>query len=214
MSDPNSQVDNIYAAPETPTHSPLVAGGRLHVIGNRIAGTAPFIFPDRCIATNTSGENTKRVTKKLYRVHPACYLALLLNILLFLIVYLVARKRCDVEYTIDRSVARKKSALNLLAIIGLLLGAGLACVGFITAYEPSSSTAGGLTMGFVGVAMVIGALILNAKSTPLRVVAHNSGSFELKGFGQEFLDSVEAEHGSPSVNPPPIAADPTPKHYS
>lgn len=74
-------------------------------------------LPERCIKTN--GPADRWLRRKLYWHHPAVYLALLANILIYAIIALIVRKTADIRVPICHHIARRR----LYAIIfGWLFG--------------------------------------------------------------------------------------------
>lgn len=183
-----------YFASSTPPPNPHTESSEYYISGDTLICNRPtLILPNRCIKTNAEGPNLKRVDKTLYYMHPAWYLTLLINLLVLIIVYLVCRKPCSIQYSIDKSTANKHALLSGLSV--LLFFAGL--FGFISGFVMTE------TQGLVGIAVLvvsfvvlIASLVFNSKNMPVRITKYSNGQFHFKGFSKEYLSSLAADQNT------------------
>jgi hypothetical protein len=143
------------------------------------------VLPRRCIKTNrpVTEEEVKR--KMLYWCTPWVYLALLLNLLVVLILYLVLRKKVPLDIPLSgegRRLQRKRA----------LIACGVAVLGIVCVMLPiwNDQLIGLILLGIV---LVLGACIYaNIKATLLRPVKLKNGEVWLAGACPEFIASLPA----------------------
>ena len=143
------------------------------------------VLPRRCIKTNQAvgEEHVKR--KVLYWCTPWVYLALLLNILIVLILYLILRKKVPIEIPLSEE---GRKMLHKHAWIA----AGVAGAGILCALAPVWAS-GLWAMVPLGIVLVLGACIYaNIKATQLRPVKMKNGELWLAGASPEFVASLPA----------------------
>ena len=145
-------------------------------------------LPMRCVKTNepVAAENFKH--KKLYWCPPLLYLALLANIIIFIILYYIFRKKVKID--IPLSVAGKKimrkHALNALGVA--VLGLGVMIVPLLMGKFGETMAA---PMVILGILLVVFALLYGMrKGSTLRVTKLKDGKAWLIGAGKEFLASL------------------------
>lgn len=138
-------------------------------------------LPPRCIKCNEPAELPMK-KRSFYWHHPAYYLLLLVNILVFAIVALAVRKQAKIApglCTKHRQRRFRNLALSWLAFISgiiLMICAGAYDIGFL--FLP------GLILVPVG---LIASIILSPLLTPVRIDATR---FRFKGCGRAFLESL------------------------
>lgn len=141
------------------------------------------VLPRRCIKTNQPVTEADTKRKKLYWCPPWIAILLLLNLLIFLIVYLVVRKPFVID--IPLSAAGRKIVRKHALIAWGLFVAGVAC--FIVAIANNALVA----LILPGLALALSALIYGvAKGTTLRIVKFTTHEASLKGACPEFLASL------------------------
>lgn len=87
-------------------------------------------LPDRCVKCN-SPVNGAKMPRNLYWHHPALYLVILLNLLIYLIVAILVRQRAKISVGLcEKHRASRKQAVRLAWILALL-GIGLFVGGII-----------------------------------------------------------------------------------
>ena len=156
----------------------------MRVEGNLLVVRDGTVLPPRCIKTNAPVAEAP-VKKTLYWATPALFLLILINILVLLIVYLIVRKKCQVQYYISPEV-KKSQWIKLSAAAGTLI-AGVACI--VVAIILND----GLWVLPAGVLILTGLVLGITGSSTLRPVRHRDGEFWLKGCGPAFLASVAEE---------------------
>jgi hypothetical protein len=113
-------------------------------------------LPDRCIKTNQPA-NGKRFKAIFYWHHPAIYLLILLNLLIYVIVAIAVRKKAVVYVGVTEETLQKRRRAILwgwiLAIAGVIL--------YFYAYLSilSESTTGGFIALGLGFCLMLGGLI-------------------------------------------------------
>lgn len=140
-------------------------------------------LPLRCVKTNTPVTAAEAKPKTLYWYPPLLALTILLNLLIFLILYLIFRKRVQIDIplsTAGRSQLRKHAAIAWAMVLG-----GVACV--ITSIA-NESFIGLLAPAFI--LFITGMLYGNYKATKLRVAKLRNGEAWLAGTCPEFRASL------------------------
>jgi hypothetical protein len=137
-------------------------------------------LPGRCIRCNEPAEPPTRV-RKVYWHHPTIYLLILLNIIIYVIVGLIARRTATVAPGLCRD--HKKRRRTLLAAGWIAVLAGISAV-FVGMGYNSGLLVAGVLVAFAGVLTgLFGARLLYAKRI-------DKTHLYLKGCGGEFLDSL------------------------
>lgn len=146
-------------------------------------------LPLRCVKTNASVAPADAKSKTLYWYPPLLALTILLNVLIFLILYLIFRKRVQVDIPLSpagRRLVRKHAAIAWTIVIA---GGALLVTGII---EPSLAA-----LLLVGMLVLVGGLIYGAiKANALRVAKLRNGEAWLVGASREFLDSLPRYSGA------------------
>jgi hypothetical protein len=140
-------------------------------------------LPLRCVKTNAPVTAAEAKPKTLYWYPPLLAITILLNLLIFLILYLIFRKRVQLDIPLSaagRSQLRKHAAIAWLEIL-----IAVAC--FITGLvEPSLAWL--IAPAFV--LFITGMLYGNYKATKLRVAKLRQGEVWLAGTCPEFRASL------------------------
>jgi len=145
------------------------------------------ILPEVCIVTNqptTAGDWRKRV---LLTWTPSwVIITILVNVLVLLILALVLRKKAWVTYSLTRitraRIVRKQLAGWLLILVSLLL--------FGSVFTSKGSTDLVLAAVFGAIVLLLVAVIIISRASPLRAVKHRNGWLLVKGCSTEFLDTL------------------------
>lgn len=91
--------------------------------GNILVMHRNAVLPDRCVKTNEPALG-RRLKRKLYWHHPALYLLIFVNILIYVIVALVVRERAIIEIGVsEKSLSRRKTAI-IISVVAFLTGVG------------------------------------------------------------------------------------------
>jgi len=138
-------------------------------------------LPDRCVKCNTPAQG-RRLKRNLYWHSPYLYLLVLLNLLIYLIVAIIVRKRAKIEIGIcDRHLAQRRTAIA----IGWLLGLG----GPALVIASIANSSGGVAL--LGLLLFIVGLIVGAVKGP--VVSAKRIDEEViwvKGVCRPYLDTL------------------------
>lgn len=137
-------------------------------------------LPDRCVKCNDPAEQPTK-TRKVYWHHPGFYAVLLINVILYVIVALIARKSAEVNPGL---CARHKQRRNL----GIAIGWGGLLVGIaamVVAGRGSPAVVGFSILGILA-CVIVGlfmARVVYAKRIDDKYV-------QLKGCGEPYLDAL------------------------
>jgi hypothetical protein len=153
----------------------------LRVEGDQLVVSSGAMLPPRCVKTNEPVVGVP-LTKTLYWAHPALYILVLFNLLIFAIVYLCVRKRCDLTFYVSPDAAKKRTTRMIYA-------AGAALLGFLLIFGGIAEHSLGIAV-FGGVLILVGLVIASVFSNVLTIATHKNGEFWIKGCGPEFLDSI------------------------
>ncbi len=176
------------AAGQTPLPG-MVGGngsGAIYRDGKTLVIHKSAILPDICIKSNEP--TTSRLKRKLSWHHPAIYLVILLNLLIYAIVAMAVRKTAELHVPLaPRFIAKRKR--NMLIAWGLvLLGVVLFIAGIVVVDTPGGGgPLGGLMLIAFPILLLTGSLfgIYGCRVvTPSRIDDHYVW---LKGCSPEFL---------------------------
>ena len=165
-----------------------VRGGRLNVWrqGPTLVMHRDAELPDRCVKCNTPA-NGGKLRRNLYWHHPGLYLLILLNLLIYLIVALIVRKRAKITL----GLCEKHRSTRVWAIssawILVLLGVGLLVGGIVNVNG---------WLALTGVILLLGGAIYGAVRgrivTPRRI---DKEHVWLNGVCAEYLDNLPDWNG-------------------
>lgn len=173
--------ENLYAAPKSDVTDGVDTGCRR--IGALVFVPAGHDLPRRCIVCNAPAEAPSRL-RKMYWHSPWLYLLILVNILIYVVVALIARKSTRVSpgYCADHA-ARRTRNINIFLIPAALLMTGSVGAAFV-----SPGPALVLVLGFCfGVLLLIPAIIAARTVWPQRIDQHGAS---FAGCRRPFLDSL------------------------
>ena len=143
-------------------------------------------LPDRCVKCNTPANGVK-LRRNLYWHHPGLYLLILLNLLIYLIVALIVRKRAKISLGLCEKHRSNRVWAISSAWILVLLGVGLLVGGIV-------NVNGWLIL--TGVILLLGGAIYGAVRgrivTPRRI---DKERVWLNGVCAEYLDSLPDWNG-------------------
>ena len=138
-------------------------------------------LPPRCFKCNAPVE-TPAKKRKVYWHHPALYLLVLVNILIYAIVALIVRKKAEVDPALCPAHAKRRWMANAGGWIGVAVGIALAILG------GSQENCGVMGLGaVVFLAAIVAAIILARVVYPERIT---TDFVRLRGGGRDFLDSL------------------------
>lgn len=139
------------------------------------------VLPKRCVKCNAPTELPIK-ERKLYWHHPGIYLVLVINVLLYLIVALIARKKIAVAPGLCAEHAKRRRFGIAIAWAGL--GGGLLLVFVGAAQGPGFLIILGILL--ILICVIIGMLM----SRVLYPKIIDERGAHLKGAGEEFLSSI------------------------
>lgn len=178
---------NPFASPKAPSpRKPLrrddnsAPSDDIQLIKGKLVGKSPIILPEICVKCGADAHNGKRFEKSLYYCNLLFFLTILINILVLIIVYFVARKKIDLSFSLCENCLipykrkRMVAALFWLAtILSVVAGIALESSEFIIVF----------------VILLIAAIVMNiVAGLPLRPSGHSKGLFTIKGAKQPFFD--------------------------
>ena len=141
-------------------------------------------LPPRCVKCNAPAEEPTKI-RKVYWHHPAIYLVILINLVIYAIVAAIVRRRALVAAGLCVAHKKRRRLAILTAWTSFIAGVGL--LGWAT----RESTGDGAAFAAAGVAAFLGAIL--AGIIAARVVYAKKIDKDLvwlKGCGAEFLDSL------------------------
>ena len=192
---------NPFASPSSTGEPIQVVPGAYEIQGERIVGTEKIILPHACVKCGevlSEQDGSTRRKKDIYWVHPAIFV-LVIQLLIFLIVYLVTRKKCHVEFSICRDCNGKQRMNIVYCVISLAVFIGM--IALMTNYENAWL--------FIGVIFAFVAMLTFAVRAggPLSVKAYKKGEFQLRGAGPVFLSLAEKHENAEPVATAILAED-------
>jgi hypothetical protein len=141
-------------------------------------------LPPRCVKCNAPAEEPTKL-RKVYWHHPAVYLLILINIIIYAIVGAIVRKRARVAAGLCAVHKKRRRRGITLAWTSFIAGIGLLTWGF------SDSTANGGVFAAVGIIAVLGSILAGIIVSRIVYAQKIDKSLVwLKGCGAEFLDSL------------------------
>ena len=157
------------------------AGGDVWRDGRKFVLIQGTELPDRCVKCN-SPANGDRLKRRLFWHHPAVYLLIFLNLLIYAIVALCIRKRA----TIQIGVCERHRRQRVWTIAGSWIAALIGIVLFIAGLNADSGAACA-----AGVFLVLGGAIYGAFRGPLVAAAKiDNDTVWVRGGGRSFLESL------------------------
>ena len=150
--------------------------------GNLLVMRRDAQLPDRCIKTNQPA-NGKRFKATLYWHHPAIYLLILINLLVYAIVAIIVRKKAVVYVGVtERTLQARRKAILWGWVSGI---AGFILFVFAASLQSESAMLGLLLLG---AALILGGLIVGtAKATLVRVERIEDEYIWIRGVTREYL---------------------------
>lgn len=182
---------NPYEAPRADdvfAPSRLPPTGGLRRDGDLLVTPLTAVLPPRCVKCNQPMDG-RRLRRKLYWHHPLVYAALLLNVLIYLILATVLKKKA----VIDVGLCARHRALRRrdLAIAWAL--AILSVAAFVVGCAGLDSNANGLVLGLpLGLVLLLAAGVWSIlRCSVIRPQKIDDRQAWLRGVGREFLEQVE-----------------------
>lgn len=114
-------------------------------------------LPDICVKTNTPTKN--KLKRKMYWHHPAVYLAVLFNLIIYAILAMVLRKQAVIYIGLsDARMLRRKRAIWVAWITGLL-GVASFFGGVVAISGPGGNGSPLIVLVLLGLVMILASLI-------------------------------------------------------
>jgi uncharacterized membrane protein len=138
-------------------------------------------LPNRCVKCNAPADPPTK-ERTLYYVHPAVYLLFLTGFLILLIVYMIVRKKAEVNPGLCES--HKKSRAMAIA------GAWFACLGGLFFVFAGIGADSGGKIGF-GLLLILASIVIGVVwGRMIHVKKITKDEVRLGGFSREYLDSL------------------------
>ena len=156
--------------------------------GNLIVGKDKINLPHVCVKCGeklSAESDVKRQKKDLYYIFPLVYILIFFQLLIFLIVYMIFRKKCRVEYSVCRPCHwdTQVNWIYFLVAIAALVGSIVAAVQLDTPW---------LLLGCL-VSVIAMIVFANRANGPIKVAKYKNKTFYLKGAKTEALQAVATE---------------------
>jgi hypothetical protein len=166
-------------------------GAALPMVGNlwrqnkRLVTRTRTIFPNRCVKCNAPANF--RLKRTLYWVHPAYLLLILCNLIVLIIVYLIVRKKAEVE--IGLCEAHRAKRKYGIATIWSSVAVGL----LVLCYGAVNNSGWGILIGVV--IMLAGAITGGVMARLLTPTKIDKEYVWLAGAHRDFLADLPEWHG-------------------
>jgi hypothetical protein len=143
-------------------------------------------MPDRCVQCNAPA-NGFRLKRQLSWHHPALYLLLFLNLLIYAIVAVIVRKKARIDIGLCESHRRKRKTYMAISWGSALIGIALICA--------AAAGYGGM-LALLGVVLLLGGAILGAaKVVIVSATKIDKDLVWVKGAGKSFLAELQEWSG-------------------
>ncbi|MFB2938444.1 hypothetical protein ACE1B6_24620 [Aerosakkonemataceae cyanobacterium BLCC-F154] len=153
--------------------------------GNLLVMRKDAQLPDRCIKTNRPA-NGKRFRANLYWHHPAVYLLVLINLLVYVVVALIVRKNAIVYVGVTEEVLQKRNRTILGAWIVGIIGVFLLFAPGFTQLETLSNQ-----LQILGFILILGGLFWGIMGANIVSPAKIDDDYIwLRGVCREYLASL------------------------
>lgn len=189
---------NPYQAPQaslypgSPSSIPSAPLHGVQWIGDALLVPAQAQLPHRCVRCNEPTDDASYKTRTITYINPWLYLTFFAGLLIFLIVYLIARKQCNVAFGYCHEHRRQRTRMLLIGIGGLFLGLALSIL------AGSQRQPIGFVVG-LGVVMAVCSLFSLLFLHNLTAKNHLNGWFHLRGFGRPFIEGNPSSEYAPQL---------------
>ena len=144
-------------------------------------------LPDRCVKCNAPAGN-KRLKRRLYWHSPLLYLLILLNLLIFVLVAVIVRKRATIEIGLCEKHQSRRKACVLTAWLAVLAAVGMFIAGI--AVEVTGLLVAALLL-------FLGGLVFGMATAPVVRPSRIDNEYVwLKGACREYLDALPEWSGA------------------
>jgi len=160
----------------------------MHVDGDAFVAPSGCTMPTICVLTNVPVREKDMVFTNLYWTPNSVAPWGLLGGLPLIFSYMVGREICSITFGLHPTIRRRKIFFTILKLIASMsLLAGSVC---LAATDSRSSLIEPAMWGFF-ILFLVSVVLIFVGNKPLRVVKYQAGMFWIKGFSQEYLDSLE-----------------------
>lgn len=175
--------ENPYQAPQTDTpFQAEFADGGLWQSGKLLIMRKDAQLPDRCVKSNVP--TTRRLKRSLIWHHPAVYLALLANLLIYVILALCLQKKATIHVGLSDKWFWKRRRAILIGWGSVLLSIGL----FIVSVANIDRNGAFGWLIFASVILFLGGTIYGLVASRMVVATRIDDAYVwLKGVNREFL---------------------------
>ena len=146
MSDVNPYSPPLQASCQPAALPADLVGQALYCKGRLLVMHRLAVLPDRCVKSNQAAHG-RRLRRKLYWHHPAVFLSLLLNLIIYVILAMCLRKTARIDIGLSDQWYRKRRRGILIGWL-LFLG-GLASLFVAAAYTTSPNLPGVIFLGVI-----------------------------------------------------------------
>jgi hypothetical protein len=141
-------------------------------------------LPPRCVKCNAPADEPTKI-RKVYWHHPAIYLVILINIVIYAIVAAIVRRRARVAAGLCAAHKKRRRMAILITWTSFIAGVGL------LAWAAGDSTGNAGVFAAAAVAALLGSILAGVIAARVVYAQRIDKSFVwLKGCGAEFLDSL------------------------
>ena len=144
MSNMPGNSDNPYAVYNTHAPAPVQQTGGIFQKGKLLIVHKQAVLPDRCIKSNEP--TSERLKRKLMWHHPAVYLVILFNLLVYVIVSLIVRKTATFNIPLAARYKAARVRWMIIAWTMAFLSIALFIVGIATIDSPSATALSALCL--------------------------------------------------------------------
>ncbi|MBN2023719.1 MAG: hypothetical protein JW809_13110 [Pirellulales bacterium] len=141
------------------------------------------VLPPVCVKTNQPVSNDEVVRQDFYWCSPWVLLLIFVNLLVLLIAYLIARKKCALLFGLQRTIRRRYRRRLLIKITVMV-------VSFVGCFYAGAADAPVLIV--IALCVFAGALIsLCIGQSPLKIRKHRDGWFWVQGCCVDYLTAIQ-----------------------
>jgi uncharacterized membrane protein YhaH (DUF805 family) len=185
--------DNPYSAPQSSVQIPAASGNGQGIWrdGKRLVVHKQAVLPPICVKTNEPSERT--IKRKFYWHHPAVYLAILLNVLIYIVLALIIRKRHDLEVPLSEATAGKRRTRIVISWVLALGAVALFIASCAWMLQPGNQEVAGYgAIGLIAAAviLIIGSLIGSRASSILSPKRMTESATWFTGAHWEYLERL------------------------
>lgn len=153
-------------------------------------------FPHRCVRCNAPGMPGPRA-QRFYWHSPWLYLLVIINILVYAVVALLARRSVKL-YPVLCDAHRRERRVAALVVIALVLG-GIGLLGVAIDLDAKGSPLQPVALGAVPLVMLLAIALAAWKLRTLTAVRIDTLEVRVRGVGRPFLDSLPDYPGVPTA---------------